>query len=274
MNDSSVDQPVLALRGVSLRYRLGDPLVLNDLDWEVRAGERWVVLGPNGCGKSSLAQIATLRLHPSAGDVEVFGERLGTFDVRSVRPSIGYAGANVANALRPALTASDAVMTARRGALEPWWHTYDGTDIDAARHSLASVGCAHLADRLVGSLSSGERQRVLLARALVNNPRLLVLDEPAAGLDFGGREDVIESLETLAEKPEAPPMVLVTHHLEEVPASFTHGLLLHGGSVMASGPIPEVLTSTALSAVFGRRVAVEHAGGRYSARSGLRQPRQ
>ncbi len=265
-------QPVLALRRVSLRYRFGDPLVLNDLDWEVKAGERWVVLGPNGCGKSSLAQIATLRQHPSSGEVSVFGQRLGTFDVRSVRPDIGFSGASVAVALRAALSVSEVVMTARHGALEPWWHTYDRIDVDASNDALALVGCAHLATRMVGSLSSGERQRVLLARALVNRPRLLVLDEPGAGLDFGGREDVVEALDLLVREPAAPPIVLVTHHLEEVPSSFTHALLLMGGRVVAAGPIREVLTSASLSALFDRNVVVEHHAGRWSARAGLRQP--
>jgi iron complex transport system ATP-binding protein len=231
----------------------------------VGSEERWVVLGPNGCGKTSLIRIAALRLHPSAGEVEVLGHRLGRVDIRALHAHIGLVSAAMAEMLRPNLTAHEVVMTARKGALEPWWHTYEQTDVDAAHERLAQVHCDVYADRAFGTLSSGERQRVLLARALVTDPGLLLLDEPAAGLDFAGREELVGTLGVLAANGALPPTVLVTHHLEEIPGSFTHALLLREGRAMAGGPIEGVLTNEQLTATFDVPVRVRRDADRWSA---------
>jgi iron complex transport system ATP-binding protein len=224
------------------------------------------VLGPNGSGKTTLIRIAALRLHPSVGEVDVLGERLGRVDVRELRSRVAFASAALADDLRPTLLAGDVVMTARRGALEPWWHTYDDEDRAVTRARLADVGCEGFEDRTFGTLSSGERQRVLLARCLATDPGLLLLDEPAAGLDLGGREELVATLARLALDPAVPPTVLVTHHLEEIPPGFTHALLLRSGSIVAAGPLGEVLTSELVSTTFGLPVAVDRAGDRWSAR--------
>lgn len=257
--------PALRLDDVGVRID-GRPILV-DVDWTIGRDERWVVLGPNGSGKTTLLRVAALALHPTTGTVEVLGARLGRVDVRSHRTRIGTAGAAVAAALRPDLVVADVVMTGRRGALEPWWHTYDDNDRDAALARLRQFGIDHLAAQRFGTLSSGERQRALLARALVNDPGLLLLDEPAAGLDLGGREELVQDLSRLADDPSAPAIVLVTHHLEEVPSTFTHALLLREGRVSARGPVDEVLADGPVSECFGLEVAVERAGGRWSARA-------
>jgi iron complex transport system ATP-binding protein len=237
--------------------------LLADVDWTVEPGERWVLLGRNGSGKSSLVRIASMYLHPSEGTVSVLGQPLGRTDVRTLRTRIGLASAGMADLLRPDLTATDVVMTAKHAALEPWWHTYDDADRDRARACLADVEMDVFAERRFGSLSSGERQRVLLARTLMTDPGLLLLDEPTAGLDLAGRETLVDGLAALAVQPEAPAMVLVTHHVEEIPAGFTHGLLLREGRVQAAGPLAEVLTADALSACFGLPLGLERRHDRW-----------
>ncbi|RMH71267.1 MAG: ATP-binding cassette domain-containing protein [Actinomyces sp.] len=237
--------------------------VLEDIDWTVGPRERWVVLGANGSGKTSLIRIAGLWLHPSTGSVRVCGGELGRSDVRRLRRRIGFASAALADMLRPRLTAAEVVMTAREAALEPWWHTYDDRDRRRAVAALDRVGAGALAERPFGVLSSGERQRVLLARALSTDPDLVLLDEPTAALDLAGREDLVEVLGALAEDPAVPPLVLVTHHVEEIPAAFTHALLLAGGRRLAAGPIEQVLTAEALAACFGVAVSLERRDGRW-----------
>jgi iron complex transport system ATP-binding protein len=259
-----VTVPAVDLHCVRVEHPTG--FALRDLSWTVRTGERWVVLGPNGSGKTTLLRIAALRLHPSSGEVDVLGERLGRTDVRTLRTRIGFTSAAVADLLRPTLTVHDVVLTARRGALEPWWHTYDDADHTETLRRLDEVGAADLDQRTFGSLSSGERQRVLLARSLVADPGLLLLDEPAAGLDFGGREQLVSTLGRLATDPTIPPTVLVTHHLEEVPPHFTHALLLRDGRTVASGAIDDTLDAANLSDAFGVDVAVDRHGDRWSAR--------
>ncbi len=258
---SASRSPALVMTGVGL-VRDGRHL-LRGVDWTVEAGERWVVLGRNGSGKSSLMRIASLYLHPSEGTVDVLGQRLGRTDVRRLRTRIGLASAGMADLLRPDLTAADVVVTAKNAALEPWWHRYDDTDRDRARACLAEVGVEGFATRSFGSLSSGERQRVLLARTLMTDPGLLLLDEPTAGLDLAGREVLVDGLATLAARPDAAPIVLVTHHVEEIPDGFTHALLLDDGVVVAAGPLGEVLTAEALSSCFGMPLELERRHDRW-----------
>ena len=241
--------------------------ILADVDWRVGPEERWVVLGANGSGKTTLLRIASLYDHPSRGTVVVDGEELGRADVRALRARIGLASPAFGDLLRPGLTATEVVMTARYAALEPWWHTYDDTDRQHARSLLDRFGVGHAAERAVATLSSGERQRVLLARAFAGEPALVLLDEPTAGLDLGAREDLVARLGATATDPAAPPTVLVTHHVEEIPAGTTHVLLLRGGRINAAGPIQEVLTEAALSATFGVDLSLVHDDGRWSARA-------
>jgi iron complex transport system ATP-binding protein len=254
---------VLALRGVTLVR--DDRVILDHVDWTVADGERWVLLGPNGCGKTTTLRIASLYLHPTSGEVEVLGARLGRVDVRQHRRRIAVTSAALADMLRPTITALDVVMTAKNAALEPWWHEY--TDADRARASslLDRMGCGHMEDRMFGTLSSGERQRVQLARTLMGDPGLLLLDEPMAGLDLGSREDLVTRLGVLAADPTTAPTVLVTHHVDEIPPGFTHVLLLRAGRVVDAGPLAGVLTAEALSACFGLPLRLERHAHRWFA---------
>jgi iron complex transport system ATP-binding protein len=254
-------RPVLVLRGVGFVRDGGT--ILRDIDWEVAGGERWVVLGANGSGKTTLVRIASMWEHPSTGTVEVLGGVLGRVDVRTHRTRVAVVSAAVAHLLRPQLTAAEIVVTARNGALEPWWHAYDDADREDALAHLARLDAGHLAGRTFGTLSSGERQRVLLARALSVEPGLVLLDEPFAGLDLGAREDLIERLAALAADPASPPLVLVTHHVDEIPPGFTHALLLGDGGVVARGPLEEVLTAERLSAAYGRPLLLERRHDRW-----------
>jgi iron complex transport system ATP-binding protein len=258
-----VAAPTLSLRGV--RLVRDERVILDDIDWSVHPGERWVVLGRNGSGKTTIVRIASLYLHPSSGTVEVLGERLGHTDVRILRRRIGLASAALARELRPDLRALDVVMTAKYAALEPWWHRYDDDDRARAIELLDRFGIASYADRTFGTLSSGEQQRTLLARTLMTEPGLVLLDEPTAGLDLGGREELVSSLTRLARDDAAPPMVLVTHHVDEIPPGFTHVLLLRAGRIHAAGPIDVTLTAETLSGCFGMTLVLERHGDRYGA---------
>jgi iron complex transport system ATP-binding protein len=253
----------LALRDVGLAR--DGRWILDGIDWEVRAGERWIVLGPNGSGKTSLVRIASFQTHPSRGEVEVLGQLLGRVNIWKLRNRIGLASSALADQLRPTLRAIDVVMTAKNGALEPWWHTYDDADHAAALACLDRMGVASFAQREFGTLSSGERQRVLLARTLMGAPGVILLDEPSAGLDLGGREGLVQSLAELAADRTAPPVVFVTHHVEEIPAGFTKVLLVRDGRVAACGDLHETMTADALSELFGVRVRLRHDDGRWSA---------
>jgi iron complex transport system ATP-binding protein len=252
-----------ALRFVDVSLVREGRRLLDEVDWTVEAGQRWVVLGRNGSGKSSLLKIASLYLHPSRGSVEVLGERLGRTDVRTLRTRIGTASAGMADMLRADLTPLDVVMTAKNAALEPWWHTYDDVDRERARSCLEQIDIGHLAARSFATLSSGERQRVLLARTLMSEPGLLLLDEPTAGLDLAGREELVAGLGALAADPATPATVLVTHHVEEIPDGFSHLMLLAEGRVTAAGPIDEVLDAERLSQCFGLPLGLERRHGRW-----------
>ena len=241
-------------------------MILDDVTLRVAPHERWLVLGANGSGKTTLLRLAALMLHPTTGVVEVLGERLGRTDVRALRARIGYASAALADQLRPGLSAIDAVRTARYGALEPWWHRYTAADDDRAVECLERMGVARFTHRELGSLSSGERQRVLLARTLMNDPAVILLDEPSARLDLGGREQLVVALDELAGDASSPPLVLVTHHVDDVPPSMTHALLLREGRALASGPVEPTVTADSLSACFGLPLRVERRpGGRFNA---------
>jgi iron complex transport system ATP-binding protein len=219
--------PTLSLDLDHIVMRRDGTLILDDVSFGVAAGERWLVLGANGSGKTSLLRVAALYEHPTSGTVEVLGERLGRTDVRILRRRVGYASAALADQLRPTLTALDAVRTARFAALEPWWHTYTDEDDAAAAACLERMGVGRFAARPLATLSSGERQRVLLARTLMNDPAIVLLDEPSARLDLGGREQLVEALDDLAADPSAPPSVVVTHHVDDADAlSDTFGLPL------------------------------------------------
>jgi iron complex transport system ATP-binding protein len=256
---------VIALELSHVGLVLGETAVLRDVDWVVSEGERWIVLGANGSGKTSLIRIASLYLHPSTGNVDVLGERLGRVDVRRHRRRIGVVSASFADLLRPGLTAAEIVMTAKYAALEPWWNEYDDGDRTRAIELLDRFGCADLAGHQFSTLSSGERQRVQLARTLMTDPGLLLLDEPTAGLDLGGREDLVRRLGALAADPTTPATILVTHHVDEIPPGYDHVLLLRDGRVTAQGPIDEILTSAALSDCFGINVVIERRRDRWSA---------
>lgn len=261
--------PALRLQGVGVDVASGEDrtTILREVDWQVQPDERWVVLGPNGSGKTTLLRVAGLWLHPSHGEVDVLGERLGRMDVRSHRQRIGFVSAAMADLLRPAAPVLDVVMAAGNGALETWWHRYDGADRAAATAALERAGAEHLAAQAFGTLSSGERQRVLLARALLTEPGLLLLDEPMAGLDLGGREGLVQTLAGLAAEPGTPPTVLVTHHVEEVPPGFTHALLLRDASLVQAGPLEEVLTAGHLSDTFGIRLELGRSSDRWWSRA-------
>lgn len=255
--------PVLRLSDVSV-VRDGSALV-ESVRWTVRPGEHWALLGPNGSGKTTLLRVASLYLHPTRGEVEVGGGRLGHVDVRALRTRIGLASPAFGDLIRPQLTGMEVVMTARYAALEPWWHHYDDADRAGARALLERFGVAHLADRPVATASSGERQRVLLARAFAGDPVVVLLDEPTAGLDLGGREDLIVRLGHVAQEQDSPATVLVTHHVEEIPPGTTHALLLRAGRITHQGQVEDVLTSAHLSATFGLPLTVERRGDRWTA---------
>jgi iron complex transport system ATP-binding protein len=256
--------PTLVARDVEVRR--DGRRIQRDIDLVVAADERWVVLGPNGSGKTTLLRILASYEHPSAGTVDVLGERLGRVDVRELRRRVGYASAALAAQLRPGIEALDVVRTARFAALEAWWHRYTADDDRRALACLARMGVEALAHRTFGTLSSGEQQRVLLARTLMNDPSVVLLDEPSARLDLGGREELLATLGALADDAEAPALVMVTHHVEEIPRGITHVLLLRDGGIVASGPIAETLTAAALSNCFGLELRLERrADGRFGA---------
>ncbi|GAB7189631.1 ABC transporter ATP-binding protein [Kineococcus sp. NUM-3379] len=256
---------VLDLSGVTVTR--GRTVLLASVDWQVASGERWVVLGANGAGKSTLLSIAAARLHPTRGTVRVLGETLGRVDVFELRPRIGLASNALAAQVPGAELVRDVVVTAAYGVTGRWQESYGEDDLARAQELLTLMGVGKLGARSYGTLSDGERKRVQVARALMTDPELLLLDEPAGGLDLGGREDLVRRLTGLIADPAAPSTVLVTHHVEEIPAGVTHALLLRKGRVVTAGPVGDVLTSEHLSVTFGLRLQVSRRAGRFFARA-------
>jgi len=260
--------PAVRLRGVAV-VRDGRP-ILDDVDWEIWPNERWAVLGPNGSGKTTLLHVAGMRLLPTRGTVEVLGARYGRTDARALRSRVAFVSQAILRSLRPTLSAHDVVLTGRHAALEPCWHHYGPDDHSRAEALLADSGVSAVTGHEFGVLSEGERQQVLLARALMGEPELLLLDEPAAGLDLGARERLVTRLAALAADPGAAPLVLVTHHVEEIPPGTTHVALVRGGRIVRAGPAATVLSSSAVSACFDVPVTVERSGHRWTARASAR----
>ena len=262
------DDPVLSLGGV--RVTRDGRRLLDDVEWQVRPGERWVILGPNGSGKTTLLRVAGGRLWPTAGTVEILGRRLGTVDVRTLRSRVAFVSAAVTRELRASQVVREVVASGKFGALETWWHTYGDGDWAEADRLLATTGVGGpdgIADRQFGVISEGERQHVLLARALMSRPEVLLLDEPAAGLDMGARERLLSVLGSIATSGDPFPLVLVTHHTEEIPPGMTHAVLLADGRIQRSGPAAEVLTSAAVSECFSVPVEVGNDRGRWWSRA-------
>ena len=262
---------VLSLRNITLQRDANT--ILKDVSWDIARGEHWVVLGANGSGKTSLMLIAALYLHPSAGEVVVEGERLGDTGVRELRQRIAYNSAAFASEIRPQLLAFEVVMTAKNAALETWWHQYEATDKAKAIHCLSQLGVGHLAEREISTLSSGEQQRVFLARTRMNEPSLVLLDEPSGRLDLGGREQLIHALEESIQHTPHISTALITHHVDEIPHGMTHLLALKAGEVIAKGPLADTLSSALLTECFSWPLElIERADGRFSAQSAQPAP--
>ncbi len=260
----TTSEPILDLDAVAVV--LDGRKILGPVSWRVDAGQHWVVLGPNGGGKSTLLRVASLALHPTEGSVTVLGHELGRVDIRHLRSRLGVSSAGLVDQLRGSLPAVDIVKCGRYAALEPWWHTYDADDEARASALLTRVGLEGYETRSFTTLSSGERQRTLLARTLMSDPEILLLDEPTAGLDLGGRESLVAALDAVA-ADRGPATVFVTHHVEDIPTSTTHMLAIAAGRTVAAGPVDDVLSSDLLTELFGLPVRLEAADGRWSARA-------
>jgi iron complex transport system ATP-binding protein len=253
------------VRARSISKSFGDIIALNGIDLDVPEGQIHGLVGPNGAGKTTLLQVAATLLYPTEGTVEVLGERLGDVDVFELRPRIGLTSAALAERVPSGEKVIDLVLTASYAVLGRWKEEYESSDVTRAVELLDALGCAHLIRRRFSTLSEGERKRVQIARAMMPDPEILLLDEPAAGLDLGGREDLLRRLSALAGNPKAPAMVLVTHHVEEVPDGFTHAMLLRRGAVLTAGPVDEVFTAKNLSRCFGVPLAIERHERRWRA---------
>ncbi|MEH3132859.1 MAG: ABC transporter ATP-binding protein [Mycolicibacterium neoaurum] len=256
----------LLIEFAKVTLRRGGKTLVGPVDWAVELDERWVVIGPNGAGKTSLLRIAAAIDHPSSGVAYVLGERLGRTDMGELRSRVGLSSSALSQRIPDDEIVRDLVVSAGYAVLGRWREKYDDVDYEQAVDMLESLGAEHLAERTYGTLSEGERKRVLIARSLMTDPELLLLDEPAAGLDLGGREELVARLADLAADPDAPAIVLVTHHVEEIPPGFSHCLLLSEGSVVGSGLLADVLTSENLSAAFGQSITLDYIDGRYFAR--------
>ncbi len=254
---------VLQFSDVVVRRNARD--IIDHISWSVAEEDRWVVLGPNGAGKTTLLELSASLLHPTSGRVSVLGERLGRTDVFELRPRVGFASTAMARRIPPDETVLDVVLTAAYAVTGRWREEYDQIDSRRALRVLGEWGLADLAPRAFGTLSDGEQKRVQIARSVMTDPELLLLDEPTASLDLGSREELLSLLAGYAQEPTTPAMVMVTHHVEEIPVGFTHVLLLRDGAVVAAGPLHETLTEEALAAAFGIPVVLREQDGRYSA---------
>ncbi|OHU22927.1 iron ABC transporter ATP-binding protein [Mycobacteroides franklinii] len=264
-HDPEID-PDLLLDFRDVLLRRDRKVLVGPVTWSVELDERWVVLGPNGAGKTSLLRIAAAMEHPTSGYAAILGERLGRVDVSELKARIGLSSAALAQRIPDNEVVRDLVVSAGYAVLGRWREEYEEMDTARAVDMLETLGAEHLSERTYGTLSEGERKRVLIARALMTDPELLLLDEPAAGLDLGGREELVARLGELAADPDAPAMVLVTHHVEEIPPGFSHALLLSEGGIIAQGLLADVMTSENLSHAFGQSIVVEMIDGRYFAR--------
>ncbi len=241
-------------------------MLINGVSLKVAEGERWVILGPNGAGKTTLMLIMAGLLFPTSGTVELLDETLGATSMSELRTRIGWASSALANDIPPRESVLDVVMTGAHAVTGRWREAYEDADRMRADRLLADWGLTALSNRTFGTLSEGERKRSLIARSLMADPELLLLDEPGAGLDLGGREDLVARMRHLALDPAAPAQIAVTHHVEEIPEGFTHGLLLRGGGVVAQGRIDQVLTDHLISVTFGLPIEVRADDGRWHAR--------
>ena len=244
-----------------------DVTILESIDWTVEPDQRWVVLGPNGAGKTTLLRMAAATLHPTSGTVQVLGETIGKVEVADLRPRIGFASSALAKRIPSDETVLDVVLTAAYAVTGRWNESYEDVDDRRARRVLAEWNLSELAERRFGSLSDGEQKRTQIARAIMTDPEILLLDEPAASLDLGAREEFLKLIGGYAQSPDAPAIVMVTHHVEEIPPGFTHALVLAHGSIRAAGPIDEVITAPVLSDAFGMSLEVTRVDGRFTARA-------
>jgi iron complex transport system ATP-binding protein len=258
--------PDLLIDFARVTLRRGRQTLVGPITWSVELDERWVVIGPNGAGKTSLLRIAAAMEHPSSGTAFVLGERLGRVDMSELRSRVGLSSSALSQRVPEEEVVRDLVVSAGYAVMGRWREKYDDVDYEQAVDMLESVGAEHLAERTYNTLSEGERKRVLIARSMMTDPELLLLDEPAAGLDLGGREELVARLADLAADPDSPALVLVTHHVEEIPQGFSHCLILSEGKVVDSGLLPDVLTAENLSTAFGQSIALENIDGRYFAR--------
>ncbi|MDY6995171.1 MAG: ABC transporter ATP-binding protein [Actinomycetota bacterium] len=265
-DDTEAADPDLLIDFAKITLRRGGRTLVGPVTWSVELDERWVVIGPNGAGKTSLLRIAAAMEHPSSGTAYVLGERLGRTDMSELRARVGLSSAALSQRVPDDEVVRDLVVSAGYAVMGRWREQYDEVDYEQAIDMLESVGAEHLAERTYGTLSEGERKRVLIARSLMTDPELLLLDEPAAGLDLGGREELVARLTDLAADPDAPALVLVTHHVEEIPPGFSHAMILSEGKVVDSGLLSEVLTADNLSKAFGQSIALDYIDGRYFAR--------
>ena len=250
-----------------ISVRRGDRIILGPLNWQVLEGERWVILGPNGAGKTTLLQICSSLIHPTTGEINILGEKLGKVDVFELRTRIGLTSSALVEQLPTDELVMDVVLTAAYAMLGRWQEKYDLWDESRAMALLTALGVRELGERLFGSLSEGEKKRVQIARALMADPELLLLDEPASSLDLGGREDLLRRIESLSKDPLAPATVIVTHHIEEIPVGTTHALLLREGAVVAQGEVASVITDQNLTQAYGLAITVQTEGGRFFARA-------
>jgi iron complex transport system ATP-binding protein len=265
-SETRPDPPAVEMREALVR--IDGRVVLGPIDLAIGRGERWVLLGPNGGGKTTLLALAGARRQPSSGRVTILGATLGRADVRALHPRISHTSHILAEGMSPDLSVLTVVLTGKRAALSPWFQVFDEADERRAVTLLERVGCGHLAARRFATASQGERQRVLLARALFSDPELLILDEPASGLDLPAREALIEALEIAAAPPSAPTTIVATHHLEEIPPSTTHAALLRDGRLVAAGAVEGVLTPGRLEHCFGIAMEVGRRSGRWWATAG------